>query len=49
MAKKRLGNGSKGRTATGRRMRSRDLEHEGSGKTLSPQAILSTLKLNRWR
>jgi hypothetical protein len=46
MAKKRLGNGSKSRTATGRRMRSRDLEHEGSGKRLNPQAILTTLKLN---
>lgn len=49
MAKKRLGNGSKGRTATGRRMRSRDLGHQGSGKRLSPRTILTTLKLNGWR
>ena len=49
MAKKRLGNGFKGRAATRRRMRSRDLGYQGSGRGLGPWGVRASQKLNGWR
>ncbi len=49
MAKKRLGNGFKGRAATRRRMRSRDLGYQGSTGRLGPWRVRASQKLNGWR
>ena len=49
MAKKRLGNGFKGRAATRRRMRSRDLGYQGSGRGPGPWGVPASQKLNGWR
>jgi hypothetical protein len=49
MAKKRLGNGFRGRAATRRRMRSRDLGYQGSARGLGPSGVRASQKLNGWR
>jgi hypothetical protein len=49
MAKKRLGNGFKGRAATRRRMRSRDLGYKGSARGLGSWGVRASQKLNGWR
>jgi len=49
MAKKRLGNGFKGRAAARRRMRSRDLGYQGSARGLGPWGVPANQKLNGWR
>jgi hypothetical protein len=46
MAKKRLGNGFKGRAATRRRMRSRDLGYQGSARVLGPWGVPASQKLS---
>jgi hypothetical protein len=49
MAKKRLGNGFKGRAATRRRLGSRNLGYQGSARRLGPWGVRASRKLNGWR
>jgi hypothetical protein len=49
MAKKGLVNSFKGRAASRRRMRSRDLGHQGSARGLGPWGVRASQKLNGWR